>query len=117
MTWVFGRLPFAYGGDGTLKEHGNECYDVVDLSPVRNLLPLNSIGSDGEEGEDTYTTGSTRIVIVNWRNRVLTVHHAIEERPNGERSRIADLGPTCRKARNVEEVGKGSEREGMRVRN
>ena len=31
MMRVFGRLPFAYGEDGALKEHGSERHDVVDL--------------------------------------------------------------------------------------
>jgi len=50
---------------------------------MRNLLPQSSAGGDEEGDEDTYTTSSTRAVTVNWRNQVLTVHHALEERPMG----------------------------------
>jgi len=57
--WDSGRLPFAYCGGGTLKERGSERHDVVDLPPKRNLLPLNTAGSDEEGDEDTYTTSST----------------------------------------------------------
>ena len=60
LMWVCGRLSFAYGGGGALREHGSERHDVVDLPPIRNLLSLDTAGSDTEWDEDTYTTSSTR---------------------------------------------------------
>ena len=60
---------------------------------MRNLLPLDIAGSDEEGNEDTYTTNSAMtIATVNRRNKVLTVHQALQEGPNEECSGITDLG-------------------------
>ena len=61
MMWDFGRLPFTYGGGGALEEHGSECYDVVDLPPMRKIPSLNTAGSDEGGDEDIYTTRPTTI--------------------------------------------------------
>ena len=59
MMWDFGRLPFTYCGGGAPEERGSKRHDVFNLLPMRNLLLLDTAGSDEEGDEDTYTTSST----------------------------------------------------------
>jgi len=58
MMWVLGRLPFTYCGGGAFGEHGSKRHDVVNLPPMRNLFPLDIVGSDEEGDEDTYTSST-----------------------------------------------------------
>lgn len=56
LMWGFGRSLRTYSGDSEPKEYGGGCHDVVDPSPMIELLPLDIAGSDKQGDEDTCTT-------------------------------------------------------------
>ena len=91
---VFAPPILAYGSDGDSKEHGDECQKAVEPSSLRKSLPLDIASSGKERCEDTYGRFSigAGTLVTKRMNQVLTIHYALQERPEKERGCVADSG-------------------------